>query len=245
MLDPAAFEAVTFDCYGTLIDWEAGILQAVRPVLEAHGVRPGDDELLSVYAELEAGLEAAASAERGSFMRYRSVLSGVMRGIASRYGVEIADREADRLPASLARWPAFPDTAPALRALKSRYRLAVLSNIDRDLFEDTAPKLGVELDELVTADFCRSYKPDPRHFRVGLAMLGLPASRVLHVAESLVHDIAPARAMGFTVVWINRRGSRGPGASGGPGVGGSGGGGGVTPHAEFASLSALVGALGL
>lgn len=237
MLDPAAFDAVTFDCYGTLIDWETGIREAVRPVLDARGVRPEDDELLALYARLEAGFEAAASADRRSFTRYRDVLAAVMRGIGDHYGLTLTDREADRLPGSLARWPAFPDTAPALRALRARYRLAVLSNIDRDLFEDTAPKLGVELDELVTADQCRSYKPCPRHFRVGLALLDLPASRVLHVAESLVHDVAPARALGFTTVWINRRGDRGPGASG-PGRG-------VTPHAEFPSLAALVRALGL
>ena len=237
MLDPSAFDAVTFDCYGTLIDWETGIREAVRLVLDAHGLRPGDDELFAVYARLEAGLERAASADRRSFTRYRDVLAGVMRGIGAHYGVAFTDREVDRLPASLARWPAFPDTAPALRALRAKYRLAVLSNIDRDLFDETAPKLGVELDELVTADQCRSYKPDPRHFRVGLALLDLPSARVLHVAESLVHDVAPARALGFTTVWINRRGGRGPGASGGAA--------GVEPHAEFASLAALTAALGL
>ena len=242
MLNPDAFEAITFDCYGTLIDWESGILQAVRPVLAVHGVRAGDDELLALYAGLEAELEREASAERGRFSRYREVLGDVMRGIGEHYGLQLIDREVDRLPASLARWPAFADTAPALRALKTRYRLAVLSNVDRDLFEDTAPKLGVELDELVTADFCRSYKPDPRHFRVGLALLDLPPSKVLHVAESRVHDVVPARAMGMTTVWVNRRGLRGPGASGGGGGGGGGEGG---PDVEVRDLAGLVERLGL
>lgn len=237
MLNPDQFDAITFDCYGTLIDWESGILQAVRPVLSVHGVRASDEELLALYARLEADLERRASADRGAFSRYREVLAGVMRGIGEHFGLTLIDREIDRLPASLARWPAFADTAPSLRALKSRYRLAVLSNIDRDLFEDTAPKLGVELDELVTADFCRSYKPDPRHFRVGLALLDLPPSRVLHVAESLVHDVVPARALGMTTVWVNRRGARGPGASGGVE--------GVKPHVELPDLASLVARLGL
>lgn len=237
MLNPEQFGAITFDCYGTLIDWEQGILQAVRPVLAVHGVRAGDDELLALYAKLEAELEARASADRRGFMRYREVLRGVMRGVGEHFGLELIDREIDRLPASLARWPAFADTAPSLRALGTRYRLAVLSNIDRDLFEDTAPKLGVELDELVTADLCRSYKPDPRHFRVGLALLDLPPGRVLHVAESLVHDVVPARAMGMTTVWINRRGGRGPGASGSTGA--------VRPDFEAPDLATLVRMLGL
>lgn len=237
MLNPDRFDAITFDCYGTLIDWEQGILQAVRPVLAVHGVRAGDDELLALYARLEADLERRASSDRQAFMRYREVLGQVMRGLGEHFGLDLIDREIDRLPASLARWPAFPETAPCLRALKTRYRLAVLSNIDRDLFEDTAPKLGVELDELVTADFCRSYKPDPRHFRVALALLDLPPARVLHVAESLVHDVVPARALGITTVWVNRRGDRGPGASGTTGA--------AAPDLVVPDLATLVRRLGL
>lgn len=213
MLDFERFGAISFDCYGTLIDWETGILNAVRPVLAVHGVRAGDDEILALYSRLEAGLERAP---RHAFTRYREVLGGVMRGIGEYYGLELIDREVDRLAASIARWPAFADTAPSLAAMKTRYRLAVFSNIDHDLFEDTAPKLGVELDELVTAEFCRSYKPDPRHWRVGLGLLDLPPDRLLHVAESVVHDVAPARALGIATVWVNRRGDRGFGASGAP-----------------------------
>lgn len=231
MLDFSRFEAISFDCYGTLIDWEAGILLAIRSVLDAHEVRPSDDEVLRAYSELEASHERVA---RSSFMRYREVLQSVMRDLGERFGVTLSPLEIDRLPASLARWPAFPDTASSLAQLKRRYRLAVFSNIDADLFQDSAPKLGVELDELVTAEFCRSYKPDPRHWRVGLAMLDLPADRVLHVAESVVHDIIPAKALGFSTVWVNRRGARGFGASGNPGDSP------YAPDLEVPSLAALV-----
>jgi 2-haloacid dehalogenase len=212
MIDASGIKAVTFDCFGTLIDWETGILQAVRPVLAVHGVRAGDDEVLRVYAGLEAGLERVAT--RVEHRSYRDVLRGVMRGIGNHYGIELIDREVERLPESLVRWPVFSDTATVLRALGARYRLAVLSNVDEDLFEGVRGKLGVEFEEVVTAEMCRSYKPDPRHFRVALALLGLKPGEVLHVAESVAHDVVPARAMGIPCVWVNRRGARGPGASG-------------------------------
>jgi 2-haloacid dehalogenase len=213
MIDVSRIRAVTFDCFGTLIDWETGILQAVRPVLAVHGVRAGDDEILRLFADLEAGLERVGS--RAEHRSYRDVLRGVMRGIGEHFGIDLIDREIERLPDSLARWPAFADTAPVLSALATRYRLAVLSNVDADLFEGVRGRLGADLDEVVTAALCRSYKPDPRHFRVALALLDLAPDQVLHVAESVVHDVVPARGLGIPCVWVNRRGSRGPGASGG------------------------------
>ncbi|XVJ58682.1 MAG: haloacid dehalogenase type II [Tepidisphaera sp.] len=240
MLDLHRIEALTFDCFGTLIDWEAGILQAVKPVLSVHGVRAGDDEILGLFALLEREQEAAATADRATaFVCYKDVLRNVMMGIGEHFGKAFVDREVERLPQSLARWPAFADTAPVLAALSGRYRLAVLSNVDGDLFEAVLPKLGAPLAEVVTAEACRSYKPDPRHFRVGLALLDLPAERVLHVAESVVHDVVPATEMGMPTAWINRRGPRGFGASGAP----------VTdvpkPTFEVPSLRALAEALGV
>ncbi len=199
-LDPSRFDALTFDCYGTLIDWEQGLLAALNALLDRHAARtPGEDALLCLYAELES------EAQRGPYRRYREVLAEVCRGIADRHGITLATGEDGSLAESIREWPAFADTPDALRVLKRRYRLAVLSNIDRDLFARSAPKLGVELDALVTAEDVRSYKPGHAHFLRGLEVLGLPRGRVLHVAQSRYHDIAPASALGFATIWVNRQ----------------------------------------
>jgi len=202
-IHPASFDALTFDCYGTLIDWERGLLAALNTLLSTHAVRStGDDALLTLHAELEA------EAEHAEYRSYRQVLAEICRGVADRLGFTLAPGEEGTLADSIRDWPAFSDTPDALRSLKRRYRLAVLSNIDRDLFALSAPKLGVELDALVTAEDVRSYKPGHAHFLRGLELLGLPRERVLHVAQSRYHDIAPARALGFTTVWLNRQAGR-------------------------------------
>ncbi len=213
MPDLSRIQALSFDCYGTLIDWEIGILKAIRPVLSVRGIRADDADLLRLFARLEA------EQETGSYQPYRDVLHRVMVGIGAHFGVEFQERERDRLVESIARWEPFPDTVAALERLHLRTpshpKLVVCSNIDDDLFQATYGKLGIPLDRIVTAEYCRSYKPDPRHFRVALALLGLPPDRVLHVAESLRHDIAPAKALGMPTVWVNRHKHRpGPSASG-------------------------------
>jgi 2-haloacid dehalogenase len=190
--------ALTFDCFGTLIDWETGILRAVKPVLTVHGVRPDDADLLVTYAELEAAEEA------GEYKSYREVLRGVMRGIGERYGVGFESKELDRLPDSLSRWPAFPDTAKAMEAMAGRFRLGIISNVDEDLFEKTMPKLGALPERVVTAELCRSYKPSLRNFKVMVSLLDISPEQVLHVAQSRFHDIAPAKRMGMHTCWVNR-----------------------------------------
>lgn len=195
--------AITFDCYGTLIDWEGGILRAIRPILAVHGVRTDDAEILRRYAQFEA------EEERGEYRPYRDVLAGVMNRFAARFGLVLADRERDRLAESIARWEPFSDSVSALRRLAARYRLVICSNIDDDLFEASATRLGHTEDSplferVVTAQYCRSYKPDPRHFRVALALLDLAPGRVLHAAQSLYHDIPVAKAMGMPTAWVNR-----------------------------------------
>lgn len=197
-MDLSAIRALSFDCYGTLIDWETGILRAVRPVLSVRGLRPSDEEILVAYARLEALHEC------GEYIDYREVLSRVMRDLASQHGASLEDREVERLPASLATWPAFPDTARTLRALATRFPLVICSNVDADLFEATHEKLDAAIEWVVTADLCRSYKPNPRHLRVALALTGLQPHELLHVAQSRYHDIAPARALGIRTAWINR-----------------------------------------
>ncbi len=207
--DPLDFEAVTFDCYGTLVDWESGLVSALRPVLRAHDVPwPGDDPVLERFARLEAAAEA------GPYRPYCDVLAEVLEGLGRELGFVPGPRDRDGFADSVGVWPVFPDTVSALRRLGSRYRLAVVSNIDDGLFVRTAEALGVPLDAVVTAEQVRSYKPAPAHFREALRRLELPADRILHVAQSLYHDVAPARALGLTCVWVNRRSGRaGPGAT--------------------------------
>lgn len=196
-MDFSRFEALTFDCYGTLIDWETGILGALRRL-----VREADPKILESFAELEA------QAERGPFVPYRKVLNRVVHGFGKKFGFRPSPEQADSLADSIRFWRPFPDTVPALRRLKKRFKLGVISNVDDDLFAASADRLKVPFDWVVTAGQARSYKPDPRNFRLALRRLGLPKNRVLHVAQSLFHDVKPARALGLAVVWVNRRKGR-------------------------------------
>ncbi|MCC6427188.1 MAG: haloacid dehalogenase type II [Phycisphaerales bacterium] len=203
---------LTFDCYGTLIDWETGILRAIRPVLSVHGIRTTDDELLELYAPIEARIEA------GDYQPYRQVLREAMQAVGEHFKLQLEEKELDRLPNSLASWPAFPDTAPALARLSEELSLNILSNIDEDLFEGSRPRLeaaGARIDRLISAQLCRSYKPSHRNFNVALALLDIPKDRILHIAQSLYHDIKPARELGLQTVWINRRHNK-PGAGATP-----------------------------
>jgi 2-haloacid dehalogenase len=201
-LDYGRFDALTFDCYGTLIDWEAGILAGLRRVLSAAGVEPPDDELLEVYA----GLEAAA--EAGPYLTYREILERCLGEVARRYGIEPDDAEVEAFGDSVGDWPAFPDSSAALARLQRRFRLGVITNCDDDLFAPSARRLGATFDWVVTAQSAGSYKPDPHNFEVALERIGLPRERILHVAQSLFHDHVPARRLGLATVWIDRRGDR-------------------------------------
>ncbi len=202
MLDFSRFQVLTFDCYGTLINWEAGILGAVRPLLAAHGQQPTDSEILELYSELEP------AAQGGEYLRYREVLRAVVQGFGRRLGFAVSPAEADSLPDSLPDWKPFPDTVEALGRLKRRYQLAVVSNIDDDLFAHTAKHLQVSFDHVITAQQCRSYKPSLNNFRTAMARIGVPPDRILHVAQSLFHDVVPARSLGLATVWVNRRNLR-------------------------------------
>ena len=205
MLDLSRFKVLTFDCYGTMIDWETGIFSALRPILEAHDQKIRDSVLLKLYSELEA------SAEQGEFLRYRDVLQSVVRGLGERLGFLPTDAEVRSLPESLANWQPFPDTVGSLRKLKSRYRLAVMSNIDDDLFATTAPKLGVAFDNVITAQQAGCYKPCMKMFQLAEDRIGVSREDWLHVGQSIYHDVIPAQSLGIATVWVNRRSPR-PGA---------------------------------
>jgi 2-haloacid dehalogenase len=204
----ARFEALTFDCYGTLIDWETGLAEAFRPVLRAHGVEAGDEDVIARYARHEAAAEA------GPYLRYRDVLAAGLLGVAGELGVQPTAVEVEAFSRSVADWPAFPDSAAALARLADRFRLGVITNCDDDLFAASNRRLGVAFDWIVTAEQVGSYKPDERNFHVAFERLGLPRERILHVAQSLYHDHVTAKRLGLTTVWIDRRGGRaGSGAS--------------------------------
>lgn len=202
------FEALSFDCYGTLVDWERGILAALKT---------GEESILEEYARAETELEA------GPYRPYREVL----RGVAARLGAPL-----DALADSVKDWPPFPDTVEALGFLERRYKLCVLSNVDRGLFEATERRLGIQFALVVTAEDVASYKPAPKHFMRALEELSLPSNKVLHVAQSLYHDIVPAQALGWSTVRVNRRkGKKGAGAT--PAAD-------ATPDLEVPDLASLV-----
>ena len=194
----SSFEVLTFDCYGTLIDWESGILEAVQRVLVAHGRELPPAEILEHFARFESSIQA------GPYRTYRDVLSRVVDEFGRALGFVPCPGERASLPESVARWSPFDDTVDALRILASRYRLAVISNVDDDLFAFSQGRLGVEFDEVVTAQQVGSYKPDARNFELVLRRLALPTDAILHVAQSLFHDVAPAKRLGFATVHVNR-----------------------------------------
>jgi 2-haloacid dehalogenase len=201
-LDFDRFDVLTFDCYGTLIDWEAGILAGLRRVLDPHGVAVTDDELLEAYARAEADLEA------GPYRRYREVLGEGLSRVSDEQGVKPTAAEIDAFGGSVGDWPAFSDSAAALARLAKRFRLGVITNSDDDLFALSNRRLGVEFDWVVTAQQVGAYKPDPRNFEVALERIGGRRERVLHVAQSLYHDHVPARRLGLATAWIDRRRGR-------------------------------------
>jgi 2-haloacid dehalogenase len=201
-------DVMTFDCYGTLIDWERGILAAVQPVVGAHGLTVPDGRVLELYADLEAAAEA------GPYRPYSEVLAAVVRGLGERLGFRATPAEAARLADSVGEWPAFPDTPAALAALRRRFKLAVISNVDDALFAASAERLGVDFDWVITAQQARSYKPSTKPSRTALERIGAPRERLLRVAQSHFHAHAPAKRPGPDTVWISRRrGKQGAGAT--------------------------------
>ena len=199
MLNLNDFEVLTFDCYGTLIDWESGIWEALQPVLFHHRIDMMTDKALELYAELES------EAGRGAYHAYKTVLRLVLEGFGSRLGFVPSQTELQRFSASVKDWPAFPDSVSALQALKNKYKLAIISNIDDDLFAFSAQRLQTQFDWVITAQQARSYKPSLNNFHLAMERIGVPANKILHVAQSLFHDIVPAKSLGLATVWINRR----------------------------------------
>ena len=228
------FEALSFDCYGTLIDWETGLLAVLGPWARARGLELTGEELLAAYAQIEAAVEAEHPAAA-----YPEVLTRGMRLLGESLGAEVTGEDADRLARSVPDWPAFPDSHDALAALSRRFKLIILSNVDRASFAGSNARLGVEFTSIITAQDVGSYKPSPRNFEAlasEAARLGIRPGGLLHVAQSLFHDHVPAKRAGLPTVWIHRRHDRsGWGATPQPPAP-------VTPDWEFPSMAAFAAA---
>jgi 2-haloalkanoic acid dehalogenase type II len=229
------FEAISFDCYGTLIDWETGLLNALEPLISRASTRPQSNEVLEAYAVAEAKAE-----EEWPSDPYRQILSRVWRDLSALWNAEDDPTERERFAQSVGEWPVFADTVKALKRLKRRHKLIILSNVDRESFARTNQMLEVQFDRILTAQDIGSYKPDPRSFEALLAAveaMGIAPAKLLHVAQSLYHDHVPAKAAGIPTAWINRRADQeGGGATLAPAAA-------VYPDYTFATLAALADAI--
>ena len=202
----ADYDALSFDCYGTLIDWEAGIAGVLAPWARDAGLSLSDEELLLAYADNEAQAEVDMPDAL-----YPAVLAEASRRTGDKLGRPVSDGWAQRLGNSVPDWPAFDDSAEALSLLAKDYKLIILSNVHRAGFAGSNQRLGVEFDRIITAEDVKAYKPAPNHFEAldeALAGMGVPRERLLHVAQSLFHDHVPAARHGLRSVWINRRHDR-------------------------------------
>ena len=230
------FDALSFDCYGTLIDWEAGIVAVLAPWAAAAGMAVTDEQLLADYAMHEAAAEVEMPAAL-----YPAILATAMRRLGAQLCIAVAADDAARLGSSVPDWPAFPDSAAALATLAKRFKLIILSNVDRTSFAGSNARLGVTFDAILTAQDIGSYKPAARNFDALLAQtaaMAIPSGKLLHVAQSLFHDHVPAKAFGLPTVWINRRAERaGWGATPPPPAD-------VTPDWTFTSMAEFVVAVG-
>ena len=197
-LDFSHFQILTFDCYGTLIDWESGIFSALRPILAVHGKAIPDAQLLEMYGELEA------QAEQKEFRCYRDVLQLVVDGFGKQLGFQPTEQEKRSLPESLKSWLPFADSVRALERLKSRFKLAIISNVDDDLFAASAERLKVKFDHVTTAQQARCYKPGMGIFNLALKKMAVSPEHILHCGQSIYHDVIPAQSLGMSTVWVNR-----------------------------------------
>lgn len=201
MIDFNQYKTLTFDCYGTLIDWESGILGAIKPILLVHNLNLDNDQILALFTEFEAELE------RGEYIKYREVLRRVVQKFGEQFSFEPTADEVYSLANSIQHCLPFPDTVEALKSLKRKYHLVIISNVDDDLFGFSAKHLEVEFDQIITADQVKSYKPALNNFRVAIESMNLLLEEILHVAASLYHDIVAAKSLGLSTVWVNRSAS--------------------------------------
>ena len=228
------FDALSFDCYGTLIDWEAGITAVLTPWARSRGLELGSEALLAAYGAHQARAEA-----EDPQALYPDILARSLTALGHELEAEVTVEDAQRLAVSVPDWPAFGDSHAALLSLAGHFKLIILSNVDRESFAGSNRRLGVNFDSILTAQDIGSYKPSPRNFAALLAearRLGVADGGLLHVAQSLFHDHVPAKEAGLPTVWINRRHDRpGWGATPAPPAD-------VIPDWEFPTMAAFAAA---
>jgi putative hydrolase of the HAD superfamily len=210
-MDFSRFKALTFDCYGTLIDWEDGIGSRLASWAQGQGLNPDREELLAAFGRIEPRAQEEHPSEP-----YRQILHRVFAALADELQRPVSEAELDAFGGSVGDWPAFPDSAAALARLKKRFHLVVVSNVDRASFAESNEKLGAPFSAVVTAEEVGAYKPDHRMFHRAFAVLlslGVEREEILHVAQSLYHDHVPAKALGLSTVWVDRRAGREVGAT--------------------------------
>ena len=227
------FKVLTFDCYGTLIDWETGIINALRPLLKKNPVvERSRDEILASFARHETAQEAETPD-----IIYMELLGQVHRRLAEEWGIAASEADHHAFGGSVGEWPAFADSTASLSYLKQFHKLVILSNVDRKSFAESRKRLRVAFDAVYTAEDIGSYKPDLGNFRYMIGALrrsGHAECDILHIAQSLFHDHAPANAVGLRSVWIDRRNdAAGSGATPPPPAG-------VRYDFRFASMAELV-----
>jgi 2-haloalkanoic acid dehalogenase type II len=229
------FEALSFDCYGTLIDWESGIAAILQPWANSRGLHPDREALLTAYSDHEARAEEEHPTEL-----YPEILARSIAALGQQLGADVTADDAQSLAVSVPDWPQFSDSHDALTSLSKHFKLIILSNVDRESFAGSNRRLAVTFDSILTAQDVGSYKPSPANFDALLdetSRLGIAEGKLLHVAQSLFHDHVPAKKAGLPTVWINRRHDRpGMGATPAPAAD-------VTPDWEFPSMAAFAAAV--
>ena len=214
------FSLITFDCYGTLIDWESGMKNAQRNLTKRRNISFDIESLPERYIEIELEIE------KESYRKYKEVLGLGVRRLFEEKGIMLSSEEEKIFADSINTWPPFNETTEVLRKIKGKYKLAILSNIDEDLIKHSIKLIGVEFDGVITAEQLKSYKPSHGHWKRMMDVFKIPKENVLHVAASYVHDIVPAKELGFQAVWINRKDEKLKGS--------------IKPDYEFRDLRPLV-----
>lgn len=210
---------LTFDCYGTLVDWESGIKSELTDILYEKGSRVNVDELYKTREDLEFDLI------QSDYRSYREILALSLKEAFGQHRIPYSNTDGEKLAESVSRWPVFQDTKPTLERLAKKYRLCIISNVDNDIIGKTRDRIGVRFDVIVTAEDAHAYKPSIRPFQIALQRLGSKAAQVMHVSSGFRYDVPPAHELGFRTAWVNRKQEKTPS--------------GLKPDLQFSSLEAL------
>lgn len=200
MLKFNQFKVLTFDCYGTLIDWESSILSTLRPILSIYSKDIDDTQIIELFNKFERKIQ-----NENEYVNYKEVLKRVMQQFGNKFEFSPSSSELNCLIDSLGNWRPFPDTVLALKKLKEKYKIVIISNIDDDLFALTEKQLQVKFDWVITAEQVKSYKPSLKNFRYAIEKIGVSPDQILHIAQSLYHDIIPTNSLGLSNIWVNRK----------------------------------------